>query len=111
MGMFCPTLCWRCNQPHPRVYGNIPCAGCLADYRQPVAWRGIWFGVQVEAGFLAQQFHRKFERLHYLWCVLGARGSPFRKFTYFYAGLTGSISETENIIDRILSFLAPRCLP
>ena len=33
------------------------------------------------------------------------RHSPFRAFTYFWNGLPGNISQREDILDRIVSFL------
>ena len=58
------------------------------------------------AEFLTKNQMRR-ARVWYLRCALlpiGV-GSTFRKFLYFYNGLSGNISATEDILDRILSFV------
>ena len=37
--------------------------------------------------------------------ILRSPGSPCRAFTYFYNGLAGNISDTEDILDRIICFV------
>ena len=71
----------------------------------------IDFGQAVElqfrqdlAEFLAYDVRRR-QQLHYLRCSLLACGSPFRNFTYLWNGIAGNISDIEDVIDRILSFL------
>ena len=46
---------------------------------------------------------RRRQQLRYLWCLLLAQRSPFRKFVYYSNG--GDISFTEDVLDRILGFL------
>ena len=42
----------------------------------------------------------------YLWIVLMANESVFRQFTLFYNKESGNISEREDVIERIVSFVA-----
>ena len=44
-------------------------------------------------------------RLQYLLNMLLASGSGFRLLTHFYSGIHGNISQTEDIIDRIVLFV------
>ena len=44
-------------------------------------------------------------RKWYLWCVLMAQDSPFGKFTFSHNFKVGNISISEDILDRMLSFL------
>ena len=37
--------------------------------------------------------------------ILMTRGSPFHAFSYYTNGMAGNISEREDILDRIVSFL------
>ncbi len=48
---------------------------------------------------------RHARRKHFLWALLLARNSCFKRFTYFSGGMAGSVSDTEDILDRILGFL------
>ena len=43
---------------------------------------------------------RRRQQLRYLWCLLLAQRSPF-----WILALAGNISQTEDVLDRILSFL------
>jgi hypothetical protein len=60
--------------------------------------------VAAVAGFFATNRTLR-QRLHFLHNVLLSRNSCFRQFTYFYAGISGNISQTEDVLDRIMSFL------
>ena len=42
----------------------------------------------------------------YLLSVLMTKGSVFRQFTFFYNKKSGNISDREDVIDRIISFVA-----
>ena len=42
----------------------------------------------------------------YLLSVLMTKGSVFRQFTFFYNKKSGNISDLEDVIDRIVSFVA-----
>ena len=44
-------------------------------------------------------------RLHFLHNVLLSRHSCFQQFTFFSGGSMGNISGTEDVLDRIMSFL------
>ena len=44
-------------------------------------------------------------RLHFLRMVLTSRDCVFRRFTYYSGGINGTVSETEDLLDRIMSFL------
>ena len=50
---------------------------------------------------------RKRAQKYFLRCSLlpNVDHSSFHKFTYFYNGRSGAISMTEDILDRILSFM------
>ena len=50
--------------------------------------------------------HRKAHRLYFLRCVLLARGSVFRQFTYYSNKMLGSIDERTDVIDHIMHFVA-----
>ena len=41
----------------------------------------------------------------WLWCILFSPGSPFKMFVYYSNGMAGNISATEDILDRIVSFV------
>ena len=115
-GMFDEDLCLKCGGNQPKVYPDTHCVECLARARRELVrlclerafddavWevlqQNLWTFLWTEV-----PFHRHRERLHYLRCALLARESPFRRFTYFHGGIAGSISQTEDIADRILSFL------
>ena len=95
------------------MYGTLDlcCVTCYVHIKQRLVLSGIYFGAEVESSFrvnlalcLAPPY-QKLKRLHFLRSSLLARGSPFRTFTYFSNGLTGNISETEDIIDRVMGFL------
>ena len=116
--MFDEIVCHKCFELQPRVYPYIHCEARLANLRKQLtypcfqreaeaevwgnAWKFLW------AGAPYRKAHR---RLHFLRCALVAHESTFRRFAYYYAGITGSISQREDIIDRILSFLVPTFSP
>ena len=50
-------------------------------------------------------WYSKSPKLWFLQCVLLSNGSVFRTFTFYWGGRLGNISETEDIIDGILSYL------
>ena len=52
-------------------------------------------------------YTRKAKQLYFLESVLRAHGSPFLQFTYCHNLMLGSISQREDVLDRITSFLAP----
>ena len=45
-------------------------------------------------------------KIQYLLGVLMSNGSVFRQFTFFYNKKSGNISDREDVIDRIISFVA-----
>ena len=87
------------------------CVSCDARIRRKLVLDKIDFGRAVEEQFrqdLAELLvydARRRQQLRYLWCLLLAQRSPFRKFVYFSNGMPGNISETEDVLDRILGFL------
>ena len=122
--MFDSLECQLCGGEQPPIFQPpyIPCPKCIAPVRHRFGLRRIDFGsgagtdiwviLEAYCGLdVERMFHLRFERLHFLWCVLLGRGSPFRDFTYLGNGMRGNISQTEDIIDRIFSFLLLRCLP
>ena len=54
---------------------------------------------------------RRRTRKWFLRAVLLRRDSQFRRFVYSYGGWSGNISATENILDRVLSFLSEKEFP
>ena len=44
-------------------------------------------------------------RMYFLRNVLTSRNCVFRRFTYYGGGLNGTVSETEDLLDKIMSFL------
>ena len=85
------------------------CVSCDARIRRKFVLDKIGFGRAVEERFrqdLAELLvydTRRRQQLRYLWCLLLAQRS--RKFVYFSNGMPGNISETEDMLDRILGFL------
>ena len=53
-------------------------------------------------------YFRKAKQLYFLDNVLRAPGSVFLQFTYAQNGMLGNISQCEDVLDRILSFLQPK---
>ena len=93
---------------YPTVWYCVPCDAWI---RRTLVLDKIDFGLAVEeqfrqdlAEFLVYDVRRR-QQLHYLWCLLLAQPSPFEKFTYFSNGMAGNISQTEDVLDRILGFL------
>ena len=104
--------CDMCGESIPLMYPEtFYCMSCETRVRRELVLDKIDFGQAVEwqfrqdlAEFLAYDVRRR-RQLHYLWNSLLARRSPFRKFTYLFNGIPGSISAIEDVIDRILGFL------
>ena len=87
------------------------CVHCDARVRRKLVLDKIDFGRAVTeqfrqdlVDFLVYDVGRRLQ-LHYLRCLLLARDSPFKKFTYYWNRMAGNISETEDVLDRILGFL------
>ena len=111
-GMFQSELCYICSKSIPMMYPTVRyCVPCDARIRRTLVLDKIDFGLAVEEQFrqdLAELLvydERRRQQLHYLWCLLLAQRSPFRKFTYYSNGMAGNISEAEDVLDRILGFL------
>ena len=119
LGTFHPSICWNCDQEFVRTYpGKDVCKQCdaLEIYplleipfarRSGVAWRrsGVAWIPDLLFPFLCFDFERAV-RKRFLYCTLMARESLFRtRFTYCGNGMVGNISETEDILDRILCFV------
>jgi len=68
----------------------------------PKKWASRMFSSRQGPGYLTTR-----RRLHFLRMVLMSRDSCFQSLTYYHGGLAGSISEREEILDRLLSFLFP----
>ena len=113
---FSPEECVRCDRcvvepAYPSVH---LCSECQVVCRSPflVALLRQRLGSEPDAGMvaiIAQCFAggpcRRRRRLHFLHNVLTSRGSCFLQFTYFVGGRSGNISATEDILDRIMSFV------
>ena len=112
LGTFHPSICWNCDQEFVRTYpGKDVCKQCdaLEIYpllEIPFARRsGIAWIPDLLFPFLCFDFERAV-RKRFLYCTLMARESLFRtRFTYCGNGMVGNISETEDILDRILCFV------
>ena len=116
MALFSPELCDRCERfvVEP-CYPDWPevCSECEVRGRCPfvaVFLRHILRRepltdmVATVAGFCATN-RTPGRRLHFLHSVLLSRNSCFRQFTFCGGGFDGSISQTEDVLDRIMSFL------
>ena len=114
--LFSPELCGRCERlvVEP-CYPDGPevCSECEVRCRCPfvaVFLRHILRRepptdmVATVAGFYATN-RAPGRRLHFLHNVLLSRNSCFRPFTFCGGGVDGSISQTEDVLDRIMSFL------
>ena len=113
-GRFDPLLC-RCGRSILRCYPDSPwiCWECevvcrckFLDriLRQVLPHRELDpYSVRVIAAFSAPYLTLR-RRLHFLRMVLLGRDSCFRPLTYFHGRLAGSISQTEDILDRLFSF-------
>ena len=112
---FYPEECAHCRRflvdpCYPPLY---LCAECLVVCRSPILVRLLRQRLGREpdagmvatiAGFWAPRTLRR-RRLHFLHAVLISGRSCFQKFTFFYSGLSGNVSDQEDILDRIMSFL------
>jgi len=117
-GMFSPAECDLCHgftiEPsYPQIWICEDCEVRRRSYLFLLLWK-IDFGVGLEEHFYMhvldfivvkadrQLAARKKHLLH----ALLARDSVFCQFTHFSGGLKGNISDTEDIIDRILVYVA-----
>ena len=117
-GMFCPGVCPYCDGfaiefSYPQIWICEDCEVRRRSYLFLLLWK-IDFGVGLEEYFYMhvldsivvkadrQLAARKKHLLH----ALLARDSVFCQFTHFSGGLKGNISDTEDIIDRILVYVA-----
>ena len=116
--------CAKCGDPRPKTYPcrSGLCVCCAQDTLN--AWHRLavcricpalpMFHFELSQWLLDWPFCARGDRLYlplaatlkwHRFCVLTARGSVFNRFRYYSNGLAGNISLTEDIIDRILSFL------
>ena len=77
---------------------------CLFINRLPLKLRGVDAVFENVAGYLTFS-NIKARRLYFLRMVLLARGSYFRKFTYFWNGLMGNIDMKTDVMDYVMRFL------
>ena len=111
-GCFGSEKCTLCGKSIPQMYPDTwYCMSCETRVRRKLVLDKIDFGQDVGwqfrqdlAEFLAYDVRRR-QQLHYLRCSLLAMGSPFRKFIFLFGYWGGAISDTEDVIDRILGFL------
>ena len=111
-GFFASEKCDLCGKSIPKMYPDTwYCMSCETRVRRKLVLDRIDFGRAVEwqlrqdlAEFLAYDAGHR-QQLHYLRCSLLAMGSPFRKFIFLFGYWGGAISDTEDVIDRILGFL------
>ena len=130
--MFSDLLCCEnCERELPRLYPDFPalCEKCSVDPLEPLILSQISWDNESErksfppniqkaigafcATSLKHQVYytstRHRARKYFLRCLLLAKHgffkNPFKSLTYFSGGLAGSVSDYEDILDRILSFL------
>ena len=114
--LFSPELCFQCERfvVEP-CYPDWPevCSECEVRCRCPFVAVFLRHILRLEpnaemvaavAGFCATNRTLR-QRLHFLHNVLLSRNSCFRQFTFFSGGISGSISQTEDVLDRIMSVL------
>ena len=107
------SQCYKCGVDLPRMYRDPDyCVPCDTDIRRRLQqWGQINFGQAVDMWFRQQLSEflaydaRHLQRLHYLHRSLVAGTSCFRRFTFFWGGKSGNISQREDVLDRIMSFL------
>ena len=115
VGMFDPTRCWNCSLPYARTYPETwDCKECeklevlkryLLHEIFPFTRRGGEWIPDLLASFLCFDYEGG-ARKRFLWLALTGGESIFaRRFTYWGNGMAGNISETEDILDRILCFV------
>lgn len=103
--------CLRCGCQQPQKYGNVLCCiDCYIDIKRHLVLDRIDFGAALAPSFqtdlaLFLAPHLKLQRLHFLRCALLSQGSVFRNLTFFFYGNAGNISWTEDVLDRVISFL------
>ena len=112
--MFAPWDCDRCHNEYDQCYPAVwLCEKCEREIRSNFLAGLLRQRLQLEpsaemclviVGFLMID-RCKGARLLYLHNVLRSRESPFLQFTYASNGMQGNISETEDILDRIMSFM------
>ena len=116
--MFEPSMCENCKREIVRTYPEtdlceqcevmqinsrlqfLPFSTCLG---QAAGQLDVTIG-DLLVPFLCFDYQRG-ARKRFLYCALLSRQSSFKKFTYFRNGMHGSISQHEDILDRILSFV------
>ena len=113
--MFSPHECPRCRRSNIECVWPISAALCLDCC---ILCRFLRLGqlcrnrrLSLEIAHCIDQFcfdygvySRKSQQLWFLKCVLLSFGSKFRLLTFYWGGRKGSISATEDVIDRILSY-------
>ena len=119
VGLFDTSWCWMCGDAVPPSYPSemvpvcIPCAQRAREHRYKLIYGplcaprgGIWVARHVQdfVEVHSPSDIRKHKK-YYLRCVLMSEDSRFRDFAFSSNGLTGSISDVEDIIDRIMRFV------
>jgi hypothetical protein len=117
-GMFDAFICVRCEREFVAVYPTRwRCKQCTMLSIHPLISKVAGRIGDVSLTFLLAPFvcfdYDRAARKRYLYCALLARGSLFRAFTWAdsewlcgrYCRRAGNISETEDIVDRICSFV------
>ena len=112
---FHPEQCVHCRRfvvdpCYPRLW---LCSECDVICRSPILVRLLRQRLRREpdagmvatiAGFCAPDTSRR-RRLYFLWAILISPRSCFQKFTFFHGGRSGNVSDQEDILDRIMSFV------
>ena len=113
--MFANQRCIHCDKDIPMMYPRYPalCLECQVIYIKNTKVDVLTqrrlvpeYAKNSIAEFLTNNQMRR-AQVWYLRCALlpVVVASTFHKFVYFYSGLSGNISATEDILDRILSFV------
>ena len=114
VSMFALVLC-DCGATIPRMEPQLlhcyncayqAIASCIRAVGRYAAFSRVcgFLFINRIASYLVPDYKSR-QRKWYLRCLLMAEESPFGQFTYFRNGRSGNISKTEDIIDRILSYL------
>ena len=110
-GLFACRQCEHCLSPIPPTYPTVwICTQCEVKLLIPACkFLGRYGSIpdialpQIMSYLVLDRTPR--QRRHFLQQSLLARDSAFHQFTYYSNGRPGNISSTEDILDRILSYL------
>ena len=106
--------CARCEKHIPKIYPGLPdwCEECQIDAKikgtvNMLPAKLLPDNVKLHIAKFLIKDQTKRARVKYLeYCLLSTDESNiFRHLVYWYNGRAGNISQSENILDRILSYI------